>query len=469
MPPSAPAVNRDASGAGPSLTRSLSAMDGALLTVGAVVGTGIFLAAGDVARALPHPGLLMSAWVAGGALTLAGALTYAEMGAMLPRAGGLYHFLREAWGPMPGFLYGWTCLLVIMSGGIAAIAVGFGEYLGALVPAFASERDAWRLDVAGAEWRVSGAQLAGALGILGFTAVNHFGVRFGANVQNAFTLTKLAAIAALVLFGMAVPATAVPAWSTPVPANPAALLAPFGVALIAVLWTFDGWYAFTFAAGEARNPARAIPLGLLLGTAVILAVYLALNWVYLRALSPAELGGTTRAAEAAATALFGRNGGRLMTGAVAVSAFGCLSATVLYASRIYQPMAVDGVFFRFVASIHPRWRTPVPALWLQGAWATVLALTGGYTALFIYTTFGGVLFHVAGGLALFRLRRTRPDANRPYRAWGHPLTPALFVLGMLLLTISTLVAAPRESLLGLIVIAAGFPAYRWWRTRAKGG
>jgi len=457
---SRPAAAESAPGAdAPSLHRALGALDGASLTIGAVVGTGIFLTAGDVARSLPHPALVLAVWLAGGLLVLAGALGYAEMGAMYPRAGGLYHFLKEAWGPLPAFLYGWTCLMVIMTGGIAAIAVGFGDYFGALVPAFSSAHPVLALG----GLHVNGAQVAALLAIVVLTATNHFGVREGASVQNLFTLAKLGAIAALVLGGCLAPARAVVDWHAPLPASPLALAVPFGVALIATLWTYDGWYALTFSAGEVRDPKRDLPRGLILGVATVIVAYAALNLVYLKALGVTELSRTSRVAEAATRALFGDGAARTMTAAVAVSAFGCLAATILYSSRIYQPMAADGVFFRGVASIHPRWRTPVAALWLQSAWAMVLTLTGSYTQLFTYVTFGGVLFHVGAGLALFRLRATRPDEPRPYRAWGWPLVPAVFVLGMALLTVNTLQSAPRESLLGLLAIAAGLPAYAAWR------
>ena len=449
----------------PTLQRALGAWDGASLTIGAVIGTGIFLTAGDVARSLPHPLLAMAAWIAGGLLVLTGALSYAELGAMYPRAGGLYHFLREAWGPLTGFLYGWTCLLVIMTGGIAAIAVGFGDYLGALVPAFSSTRIVFALGA----WHVTGAQVAALLAIATLTAANHYGVRQGAGVQNLFTLAKLFAIALLVFGGFAIAPVVHPHWTAVLPKSPSALVAPFGVALIATLWTYDGWYALTFSAGEVRNPRRDLPRGLIAGVAVVIAAYALLNLVYLRALSIKELSASTRVAETATRALFGESAARAMTAAVAMSAFGCLAATILYSSRVYQPMAADGVFFARVAHIHPRWRTPAAALWLQSGWAAVLALTGSYTQLFTYVTFGGVLFHVAAGLALFRLRQTRPDAARPYRAWGWPVVPAMFVLGMALLTVNTLQSAPRESLLGLLAIVAGVPAYVFWRRSGRRG
>ena len=457
-PPPDPAADTN-----PTLSRALGAWDGASLTIGAVIGTGIFLAAGDVARALPHPALVLAAWLTGGLLVLAGALAYAEMGAMYPRAGGLYHFLREAWGPLPGFLYGWTCLLVIMTGGIAAIAVGFGDYLGALVPVFSSER-VW---LAIGALHVSGAQLAALLAIALLTAANHFGVREGAGVQNAFTVAKLGAIAVLVAGGLLTAPKAAIAWSAPLPASPVALAVPFGVALIATLWTYDGWFAVTFQAGEMRRPARDLPRGLLIGVAIVVLAYALLNLVYLRALGATGLAAGSRAAEAAARALWGDGAARAMTAAVAMSAFGCLAATILYSSRIYQPMAADGVFFRGVARIHARWRTPAAALWLQSAWAAVLTLTGSYTQLFTYVTFGGVLFHVLAGLAVFRLRATRPFDHRPHRAWGYPIVPALFVAGMTLLTFNTLLAAPRESAWGLVAIAAGIPAYLYWTKRAN--
>jgi APA family basic amino acid/polyamine antiporter len=437
----------------PELRRVLGAWDGALLTIGSVVGTGIFLTAGDVARVVPHPGLILAVWLAGGLLALAGALAYAELGAMFPRAGGLYTFLFEAWGPVWGFLYGWTCLAVIMTGGIAAIAAGFGEYLGTLIPWFSDARS-----VLG----IQGPACAALLAILALTAANVAGVRAGAGVQNLLTVLKLGAIAAIVIAGWQAPARLA---SAGVAQETSGLLLPFGLAMIAALWTYDGWYALTFASGELRHPARDLPRGLLGGIAAITAVYLLLNAVYLRALSPSALAATPRAAEAAMLALVGPRAARLTSAAVALSSLGCLAATILYAARIYQPMAADGLFFLRISAIHPRFHTPAAALVLQGLWSGALVVSGSYTQLFTYATFGGLLFHVGAGLALFRLRAKRPDAPRPYRSWGYPWVPALFIAAMALVTVSTLFAAPRESLLGLGITAAGLPAYAWWRWR----
>jgi APA family basic amino acid/polyamine antiporter len=237
--------------------------------------------------------------------------------------------------------------------------------------------------------------------------------------------------------------------------------------MIASLWTYDGWYGLTFSAGEMRDPGRTLPRGLILGTLAVAALYIGMNVVYLRALPIADLAASRRTAEEAAAALFGGAGARLMTMAVVIASFGCLASTILYSSRIYQPMAEDGMFFRGIAAIHPRWRTPVRSLWLQSAWAMALALTGSYVQLFTWVTFAGVLFHVAGGAAVFVLRARHPEMPRPYRVWGFPVVPALFILGMAWLVVNTLTERPRESLAGLLCIGAGWPAYLWWR-RGRG-
>ena len=448
----------------PSLVRGLGALDGTLLTIGAIVGTGIFLTAGGIAKEVGSPAQAMLVWLAAGLLSLCGALTYGELGTMFPRAGGIYHYLREAWGPVSGYLYAWTCMLVIMAGGIAAIASGFGEYLGTFLPALASDRVLWSVPIGSARWTVHGSQGSAAFAILALTAVNHFGLKEGAAVQNVLTALKVAAIGALLGFGFATTSAALPAASAPL-AAPASVTGAFLTAMVAALWTYDGWYALTASAGEMRRPARDLPLAITLGVGLVIVLYLLLNLVYLRALPMDVLAGTTRVAEAAAAELFGPAGARWVSAAVVLSAFGCLSATILYSSRSYHPVAADGLFPRAIAAIHPRWRTPVPALWVQSAWAVALALTGSYTQLFTYTTFGGVLFHVLAGLAVFRLRAKRPHAERPYRAWGYPVVPALFVLGLVLLVVNTLQSSPRESMLGLLAIAIGLPGYFWWKRR----
>ena len=284
------------------------------------------------------------------------------------------------------------------------------------------------------------------------------------------TLAFASAFVALSVAGLALPLLPAPVavaapLATPGPGLPIATA--FLGAMIAALWTYDGWYALASSAGELRAPARDLPRALMLGVASVIAIYLLLNLVYLRTIPIEVLAHTTRVAEAAAGRVMGATGARVVAAAVMVSALGCLSATILYASRIYHPMAEDRLFFRSVARIDPHWRTPVTSLWLQCGWAMVLALSGSYTQLFTYVTFQGVLMHLLAGLAVFRLRRTQPALERPYRAWGYPEVPALFVAGMLLLTVNTLLVAPRESLLGLAVLVAGLPFYAAWRRAGR--
>ncbi len=445
------------------LVRGLGVWDGTLLTVGSVIGTGIFLVSSDIARVLPHGGLLLAVWLLGGLLSLAGALTYAELGAMYPRAGGIYLFVREAYGPLSGFLYGWASFLVIMSGGIAAIAVGFGEYLGAFFPYFSTAHVLASRSIGAWTWTLSGGQLAGVGAILLLTAINHFGLRHGAAVQNLMTALKIGAILAFAAFGFLAPAQAAPGLTAPLP--PVHLAGALGVAMIAALWTYDGWYGLTFSAGEMKNPGRSLPLGLVAGTGIVTLLYLVLNWIYLRAIPVERMGAESRIGEAAAAALFGPGGARWLAAAVLVSTFGCLAGTILYSSRIYQPMADDGVFFRGLAKIDPVHRVPARSLWAQSIWSALLALSGTYNQLYTYVIFVAVLFHVATGAAIFVLRRKAPDLPRPYRAWGYPWVPLAFIGASVVLVANTLLERPVESLLGLGLVAAGLPAYAWWRRR----
>ena len=414
-----------------------------MLTVGAIVGTGIFMTPSEMARTLPHAGLLVLIWLLAGTVIVAGAASYAELGTLFPRAGGVYHFLHEAYGPFYGFLYGWTCFLIIMSGGIAAIATGFGHYFVSFVPL------------------PGGAQTAAVLAIVLLTAVNTLGVREGAWVQNGLTVIKVVSLAGFIVLGWMTPSAAAPAWADAVPTP--GLASAVGVAMIAALWAYDGWYAMTFSAGELKDPARSLPRGMVGGVAATVAIYAAAMAVYARVLPIDVIAAAPRLAETAATAMLGEGAGRLMSAAIAVSAFGCLSATIFYSSRVYAPMAQAGVFFRALAVIHPRYRTPVRSLWAQSTWACVLVLSGSYARLYTYVTFASVAFHVATGAAVLVLRRKLPDAPRPYRVWGYPIIPALFIAAMMALVINTLIESPRESLIGVALVLLGAPTYFYWR------
>jgi APA family basic amino acid/polyamine antiporter len=450
---------------GAALVRGLGVWDGILLTVGSVIGTGIFLVTSDMARVLPHGGMLLLVWLAGGLLSLAGALTFAELGAMFPRAGGIYNYIKEAYGPLPGFLYGWACFLVIMTGGVAAIAVGFGEYLGAFVP-FSSTSNILASHSFGAwTWTLSGVQVSAVAAILLLTAINHFGLKQGAGIQNLMTVLKIGAIVAVGVLGLWVPArTAVGIFAPLEAAMPGGgLISAFGIAMIAVLWTYDGWYGLTFAAGEMKNPGRTLPRALIGGSVIITALYLLLNFVYLRAIPVAEMAGLPRIGEAAASSLLGPAAGQWLAAIVVVSTFGCLAATILYSSRIYQPMAEDGLFFPALARIDPVSHVPARSLWAQSAWAVLLTVSGSYVQLYTYAVLVSLLFHGLAGAAVITLRRQRPQADRPYRVWGYPLVPLAFLGGMAVLLVNTVVERPVESLLGLGLVALGLPAYLYLR------
>jgi APA family basic amino acid/polyamine antiporter len=295
------------------------------------------------------------------------------------------------------------------------------------------------------------------------------GLKEGAGLQNAVTLVKIASLVALAVFGFASPARHNPDLLAPLPGGGGPLLAAFGVAMIAVFWSFDGWYAVTNLAGEMRRPERDLPRGLIVGTLVVTGLYALMNVVFVRSLTFEEMQATSRVAETSALTLFGPIGARLISAAVLVSTFGCISATILYAARIYLPMAQDGVFFPSLAYIHPRYRTPSTSILAQGIWAILLTFSGSYEQLYTYVIFAVTLFHSATGLAVFVLRRTRPDAPRPYRTWGYPVVPALFVLSTLLVVGNTLVEKPTESLIGLGILALGVPAYLFWRGRKAEG
>jgi APA family basic amino acid/polyamine antiporter len=451
----------------PELVRGLSVWDATLVTVGSILGTGIFITTADIARVLPHPGLILLLWLLGGLVTLAGALTYAELGALFPRAGGQYHFLKEAYSPFWGFLYGWAAFLVIMTGGIATMAVGFGEYLGAFLPFFSTKNVLLSLPLGFHTLEINGGQLAGALAILLLTAVNYIGLKEGAGLQNAITLVKIASLVAIGLIGLWLPAPVSPKLFSTLPE--AGMLTAVGVGMIAVLWSFDGWYGCTNLAGEMRRPGRDLPRGLLLGTAIVTVLYTLINVVYVRTLTASEMAATSRIGESTALVLFGPVGARLINAAVLVSTFGCISSTILYAARIYLPMAQDRVFLPALAQIHPRYKTPAACILAQGVWSVLLTFSGSYEQLYTYVVFAVVLFHALTGTAVFVLRRTRPDAERPYRTWGYPVVPAVFVLASAALVLNTLIEKPTESLVGLGLLALGVPAYFHWRRAARNG
>ncbi|MEO8452838.1 MAG: amino acid permease [Gemmatimonadota bacterium] len=443
------------------LARELGAWDVAAITAGTILGSALFIAAAFVPRAVPQPTVVLVLWVVGGLLSIAGALTYAELGTMFPEAGGQYHYLKQAFGPLWGFLFGWTALLVSQSGSVAFLGVAFGEYLGAFAPFFSTKHLLASVSIGGWTWAPNTVQAAGVAAIAALTAVNYFGVRQGARVQNLLTLIKVLSVVGLIVAGLTVRAKVSPDWTAPLPT--VNLVATMGLGLLAVLGVYDGWYQATMSGGEVRRPERNLPLGMIGGTVLIAVLYLLANLVYLRALPIADLATSPRIGENAATALLGPGAGRLMAAAVLISTLGCLSSTILPASRLGLPMAQDGLFFRQLARIHPKYRTPGASIVVLGVWSSLLTLSGTYEQLFNYSIFSIFLFHTATGIAVFALRRSQPNTPRPYRVWGYPWVPAIFALSSLGLVVNTLAERPMESVLGVGLVALGVPVYFWMR------
>jgi APA family basic amino acid/polyamine antiporter len=456
---------------GTQFLRRLGLMDTAFLVIGAVVGSGIFMTPGLIASDLPSPGLLMAVWLAGGLITLCGALSFAELGAMYPQAGGQYVYIREAYGRGAAFLFGWAFFGFIMCGGVAALAVAFAEFAGSFVPALSTGNVLFRAGIFGFRYSLSAGQVVAAGAILLLTFVNSFGIRSGATVQNILTVFRLGAVAALVGLGIVFGAKAGGANFHPLfPPGPGfpAVLRPLGLALVAVFWTYDGWYSVNCTAEEIRDPGRTIPRGLTLGVLAVTAVYVLVNFVYLLALPLGELQGVVRVGEKAASALFGSGAAALFSALVMVSVFGCLNANLLFGPRVFYAMGRDGSFFRVMGRLGPRTHVPNAALWGQAAWSAVLCLSGTYESLYEYMVFALLMFFAATGFAVVVLRRRAPGIVRPYRTWGYPVVPVVFIVMCLAVFSSMVAASPLKSLAGLALVLAGIPVYVLWARRRRG-
>jgi APA family basic amino acid/polyamine antiporter len=450
-----------------ALVRGLGFLDATLLIVGSVIGSGIFFAPSIMAGYLQSPGLLLGLWVVGGLLTLAGALSYAELAAAMPRAGGQYVFLSEAFSPLFGFLYGWTLLLAINTGFVAAVAVAFAKTLGFFLPGVGEEHVLF--SALGATFTT--AQLVALAVIAVLTWLNVTGLRTGAAVQNLFTIAKLSALGALVVLAV------VTAKGSAANFRPLASLAlgPEGLrvglfaalagAMSKALFSYDSWYTVTFAAEEVKDPERTLPRSLIAGTLGITVAYAATVAVYLCLVPIGEMAAVpeNRIATEAAVRMIGPAGGALIAVAVLISTFGCVNGLTLAGARVVYAMARDGLFFRGAAGVHPRYRTPATALVLHGLVAGALTLTGTYSDLLTLTAFSSLLFNVLTVVGLFVLRRRQPDLPRPYRVWAYPLVPFLFVAVALFFLVYMPVADPRNTGLGLLLTAAGVPAYLYWR------
>jgi basic amino acid/polyamine antiporter, APA family len=460
-------MNAPVPAAQPSLKKELSLLDAAMLLIGGVIGSGIFLTAGQIATSLRRPDVFILIWIAGGAISLLACFAVAELGGMFPQAGGQYVFLREAYGELPAFLYGWMIFAVVQTGTIAALAVGFAQYFCAVL--YPSASHPWiSFTVGPATIDLSPQKLVAVGGIAVLTALNVFGVKKGSVLVNVSTWLKFGAIAALVICGLAIGKgdwshfSRNPAMQPPMGAD---LLVAFGVGLIAVLFAFDGWIYVTWAAGEIQDAARAVPRALIIGVSTVALVYLAINLIYVYALPLSVIMKSDAVVKDAATAMFSPRVGNWLALTVAVSCFGAMASAILCTARIFYAMAQDGVFFERMARVHPKWRTPAFSLVAQGAWSAVLAIIGLYDQLLTYAIFMMIVSYVVTVGALFVLRRKLPDHPRPYRCTGYPVLPAIYILLTSIWTVNTIIARPRESLGGLLLVLIGIPGYFYWSRR----
>jgi len=494
------------------LVKGLGLTSATMLVMGSMIGSGIFIVSSEIGREVNSPALLIGAWAVTGFMTIVAALSYGELAAMMPRAGGQYVYLREALGPLWGFLYGWTLFLVIQTGTIAAVGVAFGKFLGVFFPSISSTHwilHLWKVPpipigpmvLGNMDVGINTQNLIAIILVIFLAIVNIFGVKTGAAIQNVFTAAKVAALLGLVLCGIALGR------------NPQALAANFSghfwrnaalsaqhavqvgvggpivmvgtltilaVAQVGSLFSADAWNNVTFTAGEVKNPSRNLPLSLALGTGVVIALYIACNVIYLTALPFDGAEGATsilargikhaaedRVGTAVMIEMLGPAGGLLMAAAIMVSSFGCMNGLTLSGARVYYAMAKDRLFFRNVAKLHPTYKTPAVSLMVQMAWTCILCISGTYGQLLDYIIFAVLVFYILTIIGLFVLRRTHPDAERPYRAIGYPVLPAIYILMALFIDIVLLRYKPQYTWPGLIVVLLGIPVYYAWSRSAS--
>ena len=478
----------------PKFVQGMGLFSATAIVMGSMIGSGIFIVPADMSRVLGSPVLLIAAWLVTAAMTIIGALSYGELAAMMPKAGGQYVYLRESLGPIWGFLYGWTLFLVIQTGTIAAVGVAFGKFLGVFFPSVSQTH--WLWHVGRGNVGLNTANLAAIMIIVLLTITNTRGVKLGAAVQNVFTTAKVVALLGVVAVGVLLyfehldgagltanfgpnfwnlgtslykgvvfgPSylTAHRAGLSEVVLNVAILVA---IVQVGSLFSSDAWNNVTFTAGEIQNPKRNLPLSLALGTGVVLLLYILCNFVYLSVLPLVAIQSAPqdRVATAVMQAAFGGLGAKLMAAAILVSTFGCVNGLLLAGARVYYAMSRDGLFFKSVGKLDEKTKTPVNSLWLQCIWACILCLSGQYGNLLDYVIFAVLVFYVLTIGGLFVLRRTRPDAVRPYKAFGYPVLPALYIVMAVWICGVLLRYKPQYTWPGLILVLLGVPVYLVWK------
>jgi APA family basic amino acid/polyamine antiporter len=433
----------------PDLRRELTLLDSTMINVGTMIASAIFIVPSTIALHVQSSGLSIFVWIAAGMVSLLGALAIAELGAALPHAGGQFVYLREAYGPIWGFLYGWAAFAVINSASIAAIAVGFATYLGFFVQLSPNEIKAVAIG-----------------SIIFLTIVNCFGLKLSAWTQNVFTLLKIGALLALVVTSFVLRGGSLTNFSPVLPDQSfASLIGPFGLAMVAALWAYDGWIEITYVAGEVKNPQRNLPLSIIFSTLIVIVIYVFVNLAYHYALPLAKIAQSPLVGSDAATVLIGPAGAALVVLGILISTMGSNHAIVLTAPRIYYAMAKERLFFSWVAQVHPKFHSPVLSLISQGIWSCLITLTGTYDQLLTYVVFASFVFYAMSCGAVIILRQKSTSMARPYKTWGYPLTPVVFILFSLGLVINTIVEKPREAAIGAGIILLGLPAYFYWKRK----
>jgi APA family basic amino acid/polyamine antiporter len=433
------------------LRRELGLLDATMINVGTIIGSSIFLVPAAIAGAFSGSLPTILVWIAGAVVSLCGALCIAELGAAMPEAGGQFVYLEKAFGPIWGYLYGWGSSVIINPASIAAVAVGFGTYLGFFLPL--------------RPWDI---KLVAVGLVLGLTAINYFGLRTGAFTQNLLTLIKIAAVAGLILACLTLPGGRPENFSPWWPAESfGALVTPFGVAMVGVLFAFDGWIEITYVGSEVKDPGRIIPRSIILSTVIVALLYVGVSVGVLAVLGQGATASSSFVAADAMRVVLGATGAALITVAVLVSTSGSVNGMIFTAARIPYAMAVEGKFFRWAGRVHPRYAAPNAVLVVQGIWSALLALSGTYLQLAGYVVFVSFLFYALSCAAVIRLRRQTPTLARPYRAWGYPVTPVVFIVFSAWLIGTSIVAAPADSAIGAGLLLLGLPVYWYCRTRSR--
>jgi len=451
----------------PGLRRDLGLWGAVAIVIGTVIGSGIFLVPKAMILSVGSPGMVFAVWVFGGILTMFGALTYAELAAALPEAGGEYVYLREAYGPFFAFLYGWTQTWVAKSASVATLATGFFLYMANFMPAL--ERVLWTIPLPlgqnGGPLEIRAGQLF-AMGVILFLAgVNYFGVKIGGGVQIAVTIVKVGLILAIIAIGLGSGQGNAANYSTSIPVVGG--FAGFFAALVAALWAYDGWNNVNMVASEIRNPQRNLPLALIGGVGLVILIYLLANLAYFYVLSGSEVATADRVAAVMMSKILGQGGANAVSIAAMISIFAALNGSILSGSRVPYALARDGYFFAPVAKVHPQYRTPGTAVALLSIWSALLVLSGRYDQLYTMVIFSSWILYAMAAASVIVLRKTQPGLTRPYRTLGYPVVPILFVLVALTLIVQTMLTYPRESILGLIFIVAGLPFYFHWKKRVS--